>query len=182
MPSHARPSIICLGPQGILITRTRSDRRHALSCLFFAGTDDAPPDTRQSGALLLQEAHLLHSFGEDFYGKSLRIVVVAYLRPECDFVSLGRRRRRSVRCCPSSCRADRRCRFTPSCRGADRRDQNRHRCDRPVARAARIPSSPAGCFPFRVRLMGDHGKSAAASRAVLGRDSRCAVSTYRSCR
>ncbi|KAF1953761.1 riboflavin kinase [Byssothecium circinans] len=33
------------------------------------------------------EVHLLHSFGEDFYGALLRLVVLGWIRPEYDYVS-----------------------------------------------------------------------------------------------
>jgi hypothetical protein len=41
-----------------------------------------------NGVLGLQEPWLLHDFAEDFYGVELRLVVVGYIRPEANFVSL----------------------------------------------------------------------------------------------
>ena len=34
------------------------------------------------------ETHVIHTFREDFYGQTLRVVMVGYLRPEKDFNSL----------------------------------------------------------------------------------------------
>lgn len=34
------------------------------------------------------EVHIMHKFNEDFYGKTIRIVILGYLRPELDFDSV----------------------------------------------------------------------------------------------
>lgn len=34
------------------------------------------------------EVHLMHNYAEDFYGEELRVVLLGYTRPECDFSSL----------------------------------------------------------------------------------------------
>ena len=34
------------------------------------------------------EPHIIHEFGEDFYGENLKILVCGYIRPELDFSSL----------------------------------------------------------------------------------------------
>lgn len=38
---------------------------------------------------VLQEAHLIHRFKEDFYGKPLNVLILGYIRPERSFNSLG---------------------------------------------------------------------------------------------
>lgn len=35
-----------------------------------------------------QEPHLLHEFEQDFYGEELRLVILAFIRPEANFTSL----------------------------------------------------------------------------------------------
>lgn len=34
------------------------------------------------------EIHILHSFDHDFYGASLNLLILGYIRPEYDYVSL----------------------------------------------------------------------------------------------
>lgn len=34
------------------------------------------------------EIHILHEFGRDFYGHHLNIIILGYIRPEYDYVSL----------------------------------------------------------------------------------------------
>ncbi|KAJ1730407.1 riboflavin kinase [Coemansia biformis] len=34
------------------------------------------------------EVHIMHTFDDDFYGKTLRVAVLAYVRPERDYTSL----------------------------------------------------------------------------------------------
>lgn len=36
-----------------------------------------------------QEPHICHTFSEPFYGKNMKLLVVAFLRPELNFDSLG---------------------------------------------------------------------------------------------
>lgn len=36
-----------------------------------------------------QEAHILHKFGEDFYGSDLKVVILGYLRQMTSFTTLG---------------------------------------------------------------------------------------------
>lgn len=38
----------------------------------------------------LQETHIMHTFKEDFYGETLNVAIVGYLRPEKNFDSLGK--------------------------------------------------------------------------------------------
>lgn len=35
------------------------------------------------------EVHILREYPEDFYGEQMRVVVLGFLRPECNFDSLG---------------------------------------------------------------------------------------------
>ncbi len=39
--------------------------------------------------ILFQEIHLLHKFEEDFYDSHLNVIALGYIRPMCDFSSLG---------------------------------------------------------------------------------------------
>ena len=39
-----------------------------------------------------QETHVIHTFKEDFYGQTLSVVMIGYIRPEKGFDSLGRSR------------------------------------------------------------------------------------------
>ena len=39
-----------------------------------------------------QETHLIHKFKEDFYGQTLSVAMVGYIRPERGFNSLGKTR------------------------------------------------------------------------------------------
>jgi riboflavin kinase len=34
------------------------------------------------------EAHILHQYAEDFYGKELKVLVIGFIRPEMGFSSL----------------------------------------------------------------------------------------------
>ncbi|PIA13531.1 riboflavin kinase [Coemansia reversa NRRL 1564] len=34
------------------------------------------------------EVHIIHNFEDDFYGKNLKVVVLAYIRPEKDYTSI----------------------------------------------------------------------------------------------
>ena len=34
------------------------------------------------------EVHVLHEFGQDFYGSDMAITILGYIRPELDYVSL----------------------------------------------------------------------------------------------
>lgn len=34
------------------------------------------------------ETHILHNYGEDLYGRNLRVIIVGYLRPEANFDGL----------------------------------------------------------------------------------------------
>ena len=36
---------------------------------------------------------MLHAYGEDFYGKSMAVVVLGYIRPETGFASVGESRK-----------------------------------------------------------------------------------------
>jgi riboflavin kinase len=36
---------------------------------------------------VLQEVHILHDFGEDFYGHHLNLIILGFIRPEYDYVS-----------------------------------------------------------------------------------------------
>jgi len=38
---------------------------------------------------MLQEAHLLHHFEDDFYGSNLKVIVLGYLRAMAAFNNLG---------------------------------------------------------------------------------------------
>ena len=38
---------------------------------------------------LLQETHIMHEFGKDFYDSWLRVLICGYIRPEENFASLG---------------------------------------------------------------------------------------------
>ena len=38
---------------------------------------------------MVQEAHLIHEFDDDFYGSELSVVIVGYIRDEQSFASLG---------------------------------------------------------------------------------------------
>ena len=38
---------------------------------------------------LTQEVHILHDYGEDFYGEYMSAVVLGFIRPEYDYNSLG---------------------------------------------------------------------------------------------
>nr|CAG8611273.1 3027_t:CDS:2 [Entrophospora candida] len=35
-----------------------------------------------------QEVHIMHEFSEEFYGKELRVIVLGYIRPERDYISV----------------------------------------------------------------------------------------------
>lgn len=35
------------------------------------------------------EVHIMHEYEHDFYGKTMRVVVLGYLRPELDYTSIG---------------------------------------------------------------------------------------------
>jgi len=39
---------------------------------------------------IFQETHIIHTFKEDFYGSSLKICMLGFLRPMKNFSSLGR--------------------------------------------------------------------------------------------
>ena len=47
---------------------------------------------------LVQEPHICHTFDEPFYGKELKVLVSAYLRPEANFPSLGARATQRCSC------------------------------------------------------------------------------------
>ena len=36
-----------------------------------------------------QETHIIHQFDSDFYGDIMKIIVLGFIRPMCDFPSLG---------------------------------------------------------------------------------------------
>ena len=40
---------------------------------------------------IVQEAHLIHEFEDDFYGSELKLVILGYIRPEKNYDSLGMR-------------------------------------------------------------------------------------------
>ncbi|CAJ0637411.1 13172_t:CDS:2 [Entrophospora sp. SA101] len=47
--------------------------------------------TRQStsaSASTAAEVHIMHEFSEEFYGKELRVIVLGYIRPERDYISV----------------------------------------------------------------------------------------------
>ena len=39
--------------------------------------------------LLVKEIHVMHDFGNDFYGHDMKVMVLGYIRPELDYVSRG---------------------------------------------------------------------------------------------
>lgn len=41
-----------------------------------------------ASSMMMQEVHVLHDFGNDFYGKELRIVMLGFIRPEYNYTSL----------------------------------------------------------------------------------------------
>ena len=61
-----------------------SDRVEKPECWF---SHDA---AQMSSLFFLQETHIIHTFGQDFYGSNLKIVMLKYIRPMKDFKSLGK--------------------------------------------------------------------------------------------
>lgn len=47
------------------------------------------PTVDAAGADITVEAHLLHTFAGDFYGRQLRVVLSGYVRPEMRFGGLS---------------------------------------------------------------------------------------------
>ncbi len=39
---------------------------------------------------IFQETHIIHTFENDFYGSTLRVLVAGYIRPEKNFSSKGK--------------------------------------------------------------------------------------------
>jgi riboflavin kinase len=55
-----------------------------------------------------QEVHIIHDFPEDFYGVAMRVLILAYVRPEQNYPSLGNGRQsckitESLYCLQSLC-------------------------------------------------------------------------------
>lgn len=40
-------------------------------------------------SFVLQEVHIIHEFPEDFYNVAMRVLILAYIRPEQNYPSLG---------------------------------------------------------------------------------------------
>ena len=36
------------------------------------------------------EVHIIHDYPDDFYAKTMRVIVLGYIRPEYDYTSIGR--------------------------------------------------------------------------------------------
>lgn len=40
--------------------------------------------------ILFQETHIIHTFDSDFYGAELSVVILGFIRPEKNYLSLGK--------------------------------------------------------------------------------------------